>query len=173
MSWIDAKEIGSAVQTGELERLVREAEGKTVLELGSFYGRSTLALASVARSVDSVDWHRGEAASEKDNGLTDSLPALWANIRKYGLQDKVTLHVGTTQQVLPKFRSMMFDFAFIDADHTYDWVTFDILATLPLMMPGSKIFFHDYTWDELGVKEAVDEHFPEVEVVNTSAIVQV
>jgi predicted O-methyltransferase YrrM len=120
-----------------------------------------------------VDWHRGEAASQKDNGLTDSLPALWDNIRKHGLQDKVVLHVGTSEQVLPKFRSMMFDFAFIDGDHLYDAVTFDIQATLPLMLPGSKIMFHDYTWDELGVKEAVDDMFPEVEVVNTSAIVQV
>lgn len=152
--------------------MAAEAEGKVCLEVGSFFGRSSIAIASVAEVLHCIDWHRGESASDKDTGLTDSLPEWWANIRRYGFADKTVMHVGTTAQVCPFMASQRFAFCFIDADHTYEGVKDDIVNMLPLMRPDATLLFHDYTWTELGVQQAVDEFFPAVEVVDTSALVR-
>jgi predicted O-methyltransferase YrrM len=171
---IFAREIGSAVSDTECKKLDELGEDKVCLEVGSWYGRSTVTLASAATLVHSIDWHRGEAASERDKkDRIFSLPILHGNLERYGLLEKVVLHVGTSTQVCPYLASQRFGFAFIDADHTYEGVKEDIVQVLPLLRPGAKIMFHDYTWgEELGVMQAVDEFFPSVEVCGSSAIVE-
>lgn len=52
------------------------------------------------------------------------------------------------------------DFAFIDADHTYDGCKADLVAWYPKITSGGYICGHDYDHDQYknwGVKEAVDE----------------
>jgi hypothetical protein len=53
-----------------------------------------------------------------------------------------------------------FDLVFIDAEHTYDALTADIAAWLPLIKAGSWLGGHDYGKDRFpGVTQAVDELF--------------
>lgn len=57
-------------------------------------------------------------------------------------------------------------FCFIDAMHTYEAVKKDIEVWKPKIIQGCILAGHDYFWT--GVKEAVDEAFPNVNVVGTS-----
>lgn len=52
----------------------------------------------------------------------------------------------------------LFDFVFIDADHSYEGVTADLAAWWPLIKTGGIFCGHDYGSDKYpGVKRAVDE----------------
>ena len=50
---------------------------------------------------------------------------------------------------------MKFDFALIDGNHTYDFVTRDIAGVLPLMADKSYLLFHDGHYPD--VKRAIDD----------------
>jgi hypothetical protein len=49
---------------------------------------------------------------------------------------------------------------FIDANHLYEPVKFDITAWRNLVCPGGLLCGHDYRDPEPGVKQAVDELVP-------------
>ena len=57
-------------------------------------------------------------------------------------------------------------FCFIDANHDYEFVKQDIEAWRKKIIPGCILAGHDYFWT--GVKPAVDEAFPNVNVIGTS-----
>jgi len=57
-------------------------------------------------------------------------------------------------------------FCFIDANHTYDAVKKDIEVWRKKVMPRGILAGHDYFWTT--VKPAVDEAFPNVNVIGTS-----
>jgi Methyltransferase domain/6-hydroxymethylpterin diphosphokinase MptE-like len=59
------------------------------------------------------------------------------------------------------------DFVFIDADHSYEGCIADIDAWLPKVRAGGVLCGHDYEntqFPRFGVKRAVDERFPEIEL---------
>lgn len=148
------EEARSAVTRDECQRISDLAAGKLVLELGSYWGRSTVALASTARKVHALDWHRGD----KHAGFEDTLQHFLSIVEKYKIRDKVAIHVCRFEDLLPLLRPKTFEFVFIDAMHSYEAVKSDIAATVPLLLDGSWIAFHDYTrLPGFGVMKAVDE----------------
>jgi len=152
MDFVFAEDVPSAVTRDECHKLAALAEGKAVLELGAHLGRSTIALCSTARIVHSVDWHLGDIHA----GHMDSLPKFIQNLAVYKLRQKVVAHVGRFADVLPLFRSGLFDLAFLDGLHQTTAVEDDTRMILPLMKPGGIIAFHDYGQRQFGVTEAVD-----------------
>jgi SAM-dependent methyltransferase len=160
-----AAEICSAVTRAECERLAELAVGRTVLEVGSFFGRSTIALATTAAVVHAVDPHPLDNPAHIDEQQRSTLEALRRSLRDRALEEKVVIHVATSPQLLPVLRRV-FDFVFIDAAHEREEVERDIrLALGCLRLPGV-LAFHDYgragiewegEWYPFGVTEAVDE----------------
>ncbi len=136
---IFAADIPSAVSREECERLAELAEGKLVLEIGSEYGRSTIALASTARVVHAVDWHKGDQAS----GLKDSLTGFLGNLQRYEVRNKVIIHLGRSEDILPILRPAIFDVVFIDGDHSVEAATRDAEFAATLTCSGGAIVFHD------------------------------
>lgn len=65
----------------EATELTRLAQGKDVLELGSYKGRSTVVLARVASSVVSIDLHREFLF--KDELYEDTFDEYFRNVRHY------------------------------------------------------------------------------------------
>jgi predicted O-methyltransferase YrrM len=170
--------ISSAVTRPQCERLATLARGKLVLELGSWLGRSTVLLASVAEAVHAVDWHRGDAHT----GTGDTLGACVQSLRKHNLYDKVVLHVGRNEDVLPFFKDGLFDLIFVDSFHAEEYVEQDIELTRRLLSPGGIMAFHDYGTNhfhngiQFGVTPAVDrlakrENWP-IETVECLAILK-
>jgi len=72
-----------------------------------------------------------------------------------------TLFGGDSFDRIKEFEDKSVDFAFIDANHTYDFVSKDIAAMLPKMKPGGILTGHDYNLCHPGVMQAVGEAFVE------------
>lgn len=159
--------IRSAVTPAESAVLARLAAGKRVLEIGSQYGYSTVLMAQTAKLVHAVDWHRGD----KIVGHRPSLPVMWQNLARYRVMDKVIIHVGRSDTVLPLFRPRSFGFAFHDSYHSVDNVRADVEMILPLLEKGALLAFHDY--GKFGVTEAVDGlGFERVSLTGTLVVVK-
>lgn len=175
--------IPTATSQQERDELVRLSRGKVVLEIGSRYGASTIGMAQVAELVYAVDWHRGDAW-HGDEGVGDSLNLFWAYLAKYDLKDKVVPLVGRSEQLLPMFKQAMFDVVFVDGDHSYEGVRYDIEHSLPLLKPGGLMVVHDYDRESrlgpeyaegdltLGVTKAVDELRWPMDLVDTLAVLR-
>jgi predicted O-methyltransferase YrrM len=136
----------TVAETAELQRL---AAGKAVLEVGSAFGYSTVALGLVAESVIAVDPHTGH----------NSLAALIQNVEANGLTGKVRWIAGRSQDILPTLIAA-FDMVWIDGDHSAETVEHDVTWALRLLRPGGVLACHDY--DEAtcpGVKIALDKLF--------------
>jgi predicted O-methyltransferase YrrM len=132
--------IPSAVTRPQCERLAALAEGKVVLELGSWYGRSTVLLASVAKMLHAVDWHLGDAHA----GASDTLAPCAQALRRHKLEGRAVLHVGRNEDVLPMFKDGLFDLVFVDSFHEGGAVQKDVDLVRRLLVPGATWTFHDY-----------------------------
>jgi uncharacterized Rossmann fold enzyme len=66
----------------------------------------------------------------------------------------------SSQEASHIFPGALFDFVFIDADHSYEGCKADIAAWLPRVKPGGLLCGHDYNntdFEDFGVTRAVDE----------------
>ena len=127
-------------EAAELRRL---AEGLTVLELGAWQGRSTVALAETAAYVVSVDRHRG---IEGRGG--DSLAKFLDNLR--GLPN-VAVVIGEFGEVGQHLHG--FDMVYIDGDHDAAAVAADTDTAAGAVVDGGIVAYHDWDFDE--VRETV------------------
>ena len=134
----------------EARTLATLAAGVRVVEIGSYHGRSTVAMAQVAASLDSIDHHKGDAGS----GPGGTLDAFIATIMRYGVDGRVAWYTGSTADVAPKLAAASYDLAFIDGAHDYANASADIAACLRLVRPGGVIALHDYHY--ASVRNAAD-----------------
>lgn len=126
-------------EAAELGRLARDC---VVLELGSFYGYSTIVMASVAVLVYSVDWHMGDDHA----GPYETWDGFQANLIGYGVTDRVVAIRGRFEEEVPKLAAngVRVDGAFLDGHHSEESVTRDLGLALTLVKPGGWVAFHDY-----------------------------
>jgi len=156
-------DIPTAVSPAETAVLYELAEGKIVLELGSWLGASTVVLCSSAKRVHAVDWHRGDEHA----GFHNTAEAYLANTRQC---ENLITHIGRFEEVVPLFRVGLFDFVFVDGYHTYDATYQAGILSRFAVKPGGKVAFHDYGLFD--VKPAVDHLFgPPAQVVESLAVV--
>lgn len=141
--------------------LIDLAKDRDCVEIGSYMGRSTLAIAKKARSVLAIDTFKGVEPYQQQNEQFTTLEAFLRNIEGC---NNIDYKVGTSEEVLTSLHKK-FNFAFIDGEHIYNTVKREIELLLPLMLPNSILCFHDYADIDKcpGVKKAVDEVFGEVD----------
>lgn len=178
----DPRDISTSMSKVELDRLEELAAGKRVLEIGARIGASTVRMAKVAELVHSVDWHKGDKWHDAIGGQGDTLGAFWASVNFHGVRDKVVPLVGSSKAVLPGLASGQYDFVFIDGDHSYEGVSYDLRQACRLVKPGGVIALHDYKREDqvpeygegdlaLGITKAVEELGVPFTVVDTLAII--
>jgi len=131
----------------------------TIVELGSYLGKSTAALADGAGPGTKID-----AVDAWDNRAMDGCPKVTyeqfiKNIEPW--KDKITAHRTNTSSLAKDFIAGV-DLLFIDADHSYEGCKADLEAWYPLVNEGGVILMHDYTEKGCGVKKAADEFFAKV-----------
>lgn len=134
------------------ETVLGSPRGATVVEIGSFEGRSTVVLGTAARARDSqvvaidpfvTDWKFGDP-------LTRS--RFDANVEGAGLGDVVRLVPESSTRVRPGWADRI-DVLFIDGKHDY-WTVSDDLRWSEHLRPGGSVLVHD-CFSSVGVTIAV------------------
>lgn len=145
-------EINGWLTPTEGKALAELARGKTVLEIGSYCGLSTVCLARTAEHVTAVDYFDGRATPVPRN----TRPEFEANLKRYAVYSKVAIFTPDefSCAALPEY-----DLAFIDGAHDEDSVREDIRKALGVLNPGGLLAFHDYRDNDrdVGVMAAVNE----------------
>lgn len=164
MTFDFAWEIGSSVTYEEAKRLSELASGRKVLEIGSWLGRSAVAMASTAELVLSVDWHKGDYYS----GSIPTLEGLRSNLERHGATnvEVIVARIEDIWQDLPRG----FGLIFIDADHSAESAQSHWEIALQLIAPDGIIVFHDY--GRFGVTEVVDGLGKEFAVTESLAVIE-
>lgn len=143
----------------ELHRLYTQAkEMTTIIEIGSWKGRSTHALLSGCHGdVYAIDHFQGSPGEEQHEEARENPEAVY-NIFMHHCGKFNNLHVikadSTSSEAMSKAPRTV-DMIFIDGAHTYEAVKRD----LEIWAPKAKklICGHDYQWE--GVAKAVKEYF--------------
>jgi predicted O-methyltransferase YrrM len=109
-----------------LDILIRAHKPKTLVEVGTSYGYSTVWLADAARAVSGT-LHTLELVRRKSDHARE-------NIARAGLKDHVVFHVGEARELLARLGGP-FDFVLLDLWKDLYIPCFDIM--LPKLSPGA------------------------------------
>lgn len=153
----------------ELEWLFSTArQMKTIVEVGSWLGRSTHALCSgCAGKVYAVDHFRGTPSERDDRQKL----ALYVDIYKrfqenmVGFQNLETFRL-PSHQAAPKFAPRSIEMVFVDGGHGLEEVRTDLRLWVPVAT--KLICGHD--WDLAAVRQAVHEEIGAPQISVTGAI---
>ena len=163
------------------------APAGTWLEVGTYCGRSTVHLGAAARHVGAqlvtLDHHRGSEENQPGwqwhdaslvdphTGRLETLPALRRTLWDGGLDDVVSVLVGTTQQVA-RWWTTPLTLLFLDGNHTEQVAQHDYTHFASHLVPGGLLLIHDVfehpqdggrpPWNVF--RRAVDEGFSQVSV---------
>jgi cephalosporin hydroxylase len=137
MSWTQIRGWLHVAEGAELQRL---AAGRTVLEIGALFGRSTVCLAEVARLVHSIDPHDAATVPGQWHGL-DTLAECRANVHAAGLSERVVISVAPIERI-SELLLPIYDGVFVDGDHAYESCLRDL--RLAATLARHWIAVHDY-----------------------------
>ncbi len=142
----------------ELKETLPPNTPKTMIEIGSYMGESTMMFASMGlfKTIHSIDPHTGTEKFNELHGHT------WDDVkREYKLNtryfDNIIHYEDYSYNVVNKFLNKSIDFIYIDAEHTYESVKKDLELYLPKLKVGGIIGGHDYHHVWPGVCKAIDE----------------
>jgi predicted O-methyltransferase YrrM len=159
----NAKKIFGWMPDNELAWLATYAAVyKNIVEIGSFMGRSTRALADnthgIVTAVDTwagsdEEQHRKLLEGKSPDWLYEQFHSNMSGLNNVGWRRMPSLEAAAYS----KAHEDEFDFIFIDASHDYNNVKADILAWGPLLREGGTLAGHDFHSGAPGVIQAVDE----------------
>ena len=160
----------------EIEFLYHRAsmvkQGQAIVEVGSYRGRSTVALALGAPSgtrVYAIDSHLYGDPTREDSG-PERQSEFYANILRAGVGPKVAAVTLRSIEAAAAWsvRGEPIGLLFLDGCHLYDSIRQDLDAWLSLTAPGADIILHDYTLtvDHPGVEKAANET-PGLQLIGT------
>ena len=143
-----------------LSRLVRERRPRSLFEIGTFDGRTTLALAANAGDdavVHTLDLPR-DASTDRhieraERAFVDK-PQSGARFLDTATSSKIRQLYGDSATF--DFKPYTADFVFVDGSHAYEYVLSDSVRALSMIQTRGTIVWHDYgEWP--GVTRALDQ----------------
>lgn len=157
--------IKSAVSSNEIAALQQISAGKSVIEIGSLLGYSTIQIARVAKHVVSVDPHDGYPYYNP----TPTLPEFLHNLDRWGVLGVVTPIIDKAQNAPPHLTGS--DVTFIDCTGLYKDTRFCLEQ-----IKSSIIACHDFgrvgcDGVDRAVLEYVKKFNKQLQVVDTLAII--
>jgi len=160
LSWLDEFErVPGWLDPGEALLLSRLAAGKRpgrVVEIGSYQGRSTIALAKGLQETApmlAIDTFRGspehwvggeyfDPQTVDADGAIDILPLFRKHIRHFGVEHLVEVWRDDSLSAAGRITEPV-SLLFIDADHSYSSVRRDLSAWLPHLVVTGIVILHD------------------------------
>jgi predicted O-methyltransferase YrrM len=133
------------------------------IEIGSFKGRSTIALAYVARlfnlgRIVAIDPHTSPSITDPDlRGASSSYSEFVDNLDAAGVADMVESHRCYSQD-FAKTWSGPIRLLWIDGDHTYEGAKRDLDLFVPHLAPGGVVLMHDVLGTHYGSLRVFTEH---------------
>jgi predicted O-methyltransferase YrrM len=129
------------------------ARGLRVVEIGSYLGRSTIALAQTAKHVLAVDHHRGSPEHQPGGqhhdpelvfeGVFTTFPGFVANLRAANVERRVSVLVAQAGMLWSLIQPG-WEMVFIDGGHGYQQVIADFQLAQWLLKAKGQIVFHDF-----------------------------
>jgi predicted O-methyltransferase YrrM len=163
-----------------LHELAKECVNSSIVEIGAWKGRSTVALASGSLAgkempVYSVDHHTGSEEHRKvDNKPVWTYPEFKQNIENAGVESIVHPLIKDSIEATKGFMNEAVGLIFIDGSHKPEDVKADFEAWIPKLKPGGIMAVHDTTnWTgprELIKTEAFLREFSEIRLVDSLTI---
>ncbi len=157
--WLSPREADHLIAaTLRTAALVNGGPPPALVEVGSFCGKSTVAIGLALRHLGrpdlrlhAIDPHSGYHFG----GGIDTYPVLLENLRRHGLEPWVEVIRARSTDVAWE---EPIGFLFIDGLHDYENVRADFAHFAGALVPGALVAFHDYEFPHCdGVKQAVDE----------------
>ncbi|MFA4855704.1 MAG: class I SAM-dependent methyltransferase [archaeon] len=127
-----------------LYRLARNCRsGDTIVEIGSWKGRSTIWLAFGSRDgagkrIAAIDPHTSSPEMPQGNSLKEFMQ----NLRNAGVEEMVEPIVKTSEEAALGFKGDA-EFVFIDGDHSYGHAKQDFELWFPKVLEHGIMAFHD------------------------------
>lgn len=131
-----ARMLSGHLQGTLMKMLIRMANPKLVLEIGTFTGYSALSMAEGLLRPD-AHIHTVEIDDELE-------PVITKFFNKSEHRDKLTLHIGDVAHILPTIEGT-FDFVFMDGNKR-DYVNYYNMI-MPRLAPGGYILADNVLWD--------------------------
>ena len=123
-----------------------------IVEIGSFKGKSTVSLASIARRygfgpVVSIDPHTAPSVTDPMMGWEgSSFEDFRKNLRSAGIEQHVEVHRARSRDVAVGW-SRPIRLLWIDGDHTYTGAKEDFDLFSPYLADGAIVAFHDTLYE--------------------------
>lgn len=158
----------STLEMSYICALTKATQPRTVLELGTFNGNTTLQIALNAPDdarLFTVDLRDSTSSRLHESGEKPrrfvGAPCEPRIRQIYG--DSLHMDFSSFCEGRPV------DLAFIDAGHSYECVRNDTEKTLPLMAPGGLMIWHDFAYNCAGVFNYLNELAGMLPIANLSA----
>lgn len=146
--------------------LAKAARDKTtILELGSFHGRSARAMLDNSEAtLWCVDSWTGIENPGPDHAVITEDDFFTFLRNTSDLHHRMVILRMFTRQAAEVLDGLRFDMIFIDANHTYEAVKFDVTTFMPMVSPGGILCGHDYNINYPGCMKAVRELVPNKQI---------
>ena len=136
---------------------------KTMIEIGSFVGESTVLFAQSFKKVIAVDPFQADYDPADPTSYSFEFKNVFQTyLDRTNVYKNIQTIVSTSDEAVEKLDGLKYDFIYLDGLHTYEGVKTDIINYLPLVKDGGVIGGHDYTNQIphlVGVYQAVNEMF--------------
>lgn len=170
----------SAYAKPNFEKFLSPLKGKfglTFLQLGAYTGDASVWLCKniltgdQSRLIDVDTWEGSEEKAHESIDFNEVEEIYLSRCRHL----KVAPYKASTVEYLRKFNErFLFDFIYIDADHTAVGVLLDAELSWPLLKPGGLLAFDDYQWGQslpefnrpkLGIDLFLHRHIGQYEIL--------
>lgn len=143
------RRLQSAISQDEgdfIQEIIRSSRPQVSLEVGCAYGVSSLYICEALREVGAdkhiiIDCYQ--------HSIFEGIGL--ANLRRAGYSDIIDFHEIFSYQYLSRLTEehVKIDFAFIDGQHTFDYVLVDFFLIDKLLRPGGIIIFDDLSYPSI------------------------
>jgi predicted O-methyltransferase YrrM len=147
-------EVKGYLEPDEAYQLAKLAKDRLCLEIGSFYGRSSVCMGEMAKEVVCVDTFEADESGQTQTGKITTLPDFIVNIEGY---DNIRYIVARSQDFFRTLDGLvLFDLIFIDGFHEFSVVRYDIDQAWRNLRTGGILVLHDFGIG-CGVPSAADD----------------